>query len=112
MGELIGNQPSDSLVEYLRLVVYTLDREEDFAKRMRMHDIQLPFRCQPCTVLNEGRGDFRVGGEGGEEEDHAKSIVYVADSINKGGVPGNDSGLGITFNDEERRNVPLLDDMV
>ena len=88
MGELVGYQPSDRLVENLRLIVHALDREENFPECMGVHDVQLPFRREPGTVLSAGRGDLGVDRKGGEEKDHAEGVVDISKSVDEGGVAG------------------------
>ena len=75
------------MIEDLGLIIYTLDGKEDFPKSMCMHDIQLPFCCKACTVLNEVWGNLRVRRKGGEEEDHAERVVDVPHGIYKCRIP-------------------------
>ena len=79
---------------------------------MGMHDVQLPFRRESCTVLCEGRGDLGVDGKRREQEDHAKGVVDVTYSVNERRIP--ESMLAVNFPEEGTSEgyAPLFDDMV
>ena len=81
LGEHVGYEPGDGLALDLGLEVDTLDAEEDLAKRLGSHDVELPLGCQASTVGDDGRRDGCVGGEGGEEDDEGERIIQIAERV-------------------------------
>jgi hypothetical protein len=76
--ESMRNKPCNRLSHDLGLIIDTLDRDEDFPERLRVHNIQLPFSSKSRAVLNKLRRQAIVGRKSGEQEDHAERVVDIS----------------------------------
>lgn len=91
LGEHVGYEPCHGLTLDLGLEVDSLDAEEDLAKRLRSHHVELPLGGKAGAVGDDGRGDGGGRGEGGEEDDEREGVVEISERVSEGGVPeGND----------------------
>jgi len=88
LGEMIWNNPSDSLSLNISLVVYSLNTKENLSQRSGFNDVKVEFLSKLGTLLDSIIGDVEkfMGLEDSEKVDETKRIIQVSQGISESGI--------------------------